>query len=93
MPGFPRLEPCRNEAVTGSDFRTGGLFEAMPQLGWLANADGWVSYYNRRWYEFTGTTPAEMEGWGWQSVHDPEMLDSVVERWNKIGRASCRERV
>jgi signal transduction histidine kinase len=22
-----------------------------------------------------------MEGWGWQSVHDPEMLPQVLERW------------
>ena len=34
-----------------------------------------------RWYEYTGTTPAEMEGWGWQSVHDPAVLPGVLERW------------
>ena len=22
-----------------------------------------------------------MEGWGWQSVHDPEVLPTVMERW------------
>ena len=22
-----------------------------------------------------------MEGWGWQSVHDPEHLPQVMERW------------
>jgi PAS domain S-box-containing protein len=57
------------------------LFEAMPQLGWVANADGWISYYNRRWYEYTGATPEEMEGWGWESVHDPELLPSVLQGW------------
>ena len=66
-----------------SEFPTSGgtLFEAMPQLGWLANADGWISYYNRRWYDYTGTTPEQMAGWGWQSVHDPALLPSVLERW------------
>ena len=54
----------------------------MPQLGWTARADGYIDFYNRGWYEYTGTTYEQMEGWGWQSVHDPEMLDSVVERWN-----------
>lgn len=24
-----------------------------------------------------------MEGWGWQSVHDPEQLPSVMERWQQ----------
>jgi len=29
----------------------------------------------------TGTTPEQMQGWGWQSVHDPGTLPSVLERW------------
>jgi PAS domain S-box-containing protein len=47
----------------------------------MANADGWIFWYNQRWYEYTGTTPELMEGWGWQSVHDPQTLQKVVERW------------
>jgi PAS domain S-box-containing protein len=53
----------------------------MPALGWIANADGYISWYNKRWHEYCGTTPEEMEGWGWQSVHDPDLLPSVLERW------------
>ncbi|TWJ14317.1 PAS domain-containing hybrid sensor histidine kinase/response regulator [Geobacter argillaceus] len=60
-------------------FRT--LADAIPQLCWIANADGWIFWYNQRWYEYTGTTPQQMEGWGWQSVHDPEVLPQVLERW------------
>ena len=60
-------------------FRT--LANAIPQLCWMANADGWIFWYNRRWYDYTGTTPQQMEGWGWQSVHDPEALPKVLERW------------
>lgn len=60
-------------------FRT--LANAIPQLCWTANADGWVDWYNERWYQYTGTTPQDMEGWGWQSVHDPEALPAVVGRW------------
>ena len=47
----------------------------------MANPDGHIFWYNRGWYEYTGTTLAEMEGWGWQKVHDPEFLPRVVERW------------
>ena len=49
----------------------------------MAHPDGSIFWYNRGWYEYTGTTPAEMEGWGWQSVHDPEVLPTVVERWKR----------
>ena len=43
--------------------------------------DGYITWYNRQWYEYTGTTPEQMAGWGWQSVHDPEVLPRVIERW------------
>ncbi len=57
------------------------LIDSVPNLAWTARADGWIDFYNRRWYEYTGTTPAQMEGWGWQSVHDPAELPRVLERW------------
>ncbi len=62
-----------------AQFRT--LANAIPQLCWMANADGWITWYNERWYEYTGTTPKQMEGWGWQSVHDPQALPEVLGRW------------
>jgi PAS domain S-box-containing protein len=55
--------------------------ETMPQLAWTARADGSINWYNRRWYEYTGTTSEQMEGWGWQAVHDSEELPRVLERW------------
>jgi len=60
-------------------FRT--LAESIPQLAWMANTDGHIVWYNRRWYEYTGTTLEEMQGWGWQSVHDPAELPKVLEQW------------
>jgi PAS domain S-box-containing protein len=57
------------------------LADNIPTLCWTANADGWIFWFNRRWYEYTGTTPQSQEGWGWASVHDPEALPAVMERW------------
>jgi PAS domain S-box-containing protein len=57
------------------------MTENMPNLAWLAKPDGWIFWYNSRWYEYTGTTVADMAGWGWQSVHDPEKLPAVMDRW------------
>jgi PAS domain S-box-containing protein len=69
------------EALRESEQRFRTLANAIPQLCWMANADGWIFWYNERWYGYTGTTPEQMEGWGWQSVHDPETLPAVLERW------------
>jgi PAS domain S-box-containing protein len=57
------------------------LAESIPQLAWMAGPNGYIHWYNRRWYEYTGTTPEQMEGWGWRSVHDPSVLPQVLERW------------
>ncbi len=59
------------------------LADAIPQLAWMARADGFVLWYNQRWHDYTGTTPAQMEGWGWQHVHDPAMLTSVLIQWRE----------
>ncbi|MHB1037730.1 MAG: response regulator [Pirellulales bacterium] len=37
--------------------------------------------------EQRGTTPEEMQGWGWQTVHDPHELPRVLARW-KVSLAS-----
>ncbi len=69
------------QAVMEGEAQFQSMVDAIANLAWIANGDGWIFWYNRRWYEYTGKTPAEMEGWGWQSVHDPDMLSSVLERW------------
>ena len=60
-------------------FRT--LANSISQLTWMARADGYIFWYNQRWYDYTGTTPESQEGWGWQQVHDPHVLPSVLGGW------------
>ena len=35
--------------VSGQDFRN--LAENLPILCWIADADGYIYWYNKRWYE------------------------------------------
>jgi len=70
-----------DEALQQSEAQFRALAEGIPQLAWMANAEGWIFWYNQRWYQYTGTTSHQMEGWGWQSVHDPVALPKVMERW------------
>ena len=79
----PRLKGDRQALAPGTieddEFRL--LADNIPTPCWIANGDGYIIWYNRRWHEYSGTTPEQMEGWGWQSVHDPEILPAVMERW------------
>ena len=59
------------------------LANSIANLAWMARPDGWIYWYNDQWYAYTGTTPAQMEGWGWERVHDPDALPAVKERWQR----------
>jgi PAS domain S-box-containing protein len=63
------------------EIRLTEMTDNLPTLCWWADASGYIYWYNRRWYEYTGTQPADMEGWGWRSVHDPDRLPDVMKRW------------
>ncbi len=59
-------------------FRT--LANSISQLAWMADQQGYIFWYNDRWYDYTGTTLDEMQGWGWQKVHHPAEVGRVVDR-------------
>ena len=69
------------DALRESEVRLRTLADNIPNLVWMANAEGYIFWYNKQWYDYTGTTPADMEGWGWQSVHDPAVLQDVLVKW------------
>ena len=47
----------------------------------MADETGSIFWYNRRWFDYTGTALEEMQGWGWQAVHAPDHIDRVVEKY------------
>jgi PAS domain S-box-containing protein len=59
------------------------LADAMPQIVWTANPAGLLDYYNKRWFDYTGLTLEETQGWGWKPVLHPDDVDRCVEVWSK----------
>ena len=59
------------------------MANGLPQLSWMADAEGFIYWYNERWYDFTGTTLDEMKGWGWTKIHHPEHVERVERRWRQ----------
>jgi len=70
-------------ALQESEQRFRTMANSIPQLTWIARADGFITWYNDRWYAYTGTKPGEMEGWGWQKIHDPVRLPEVMAQWSE----------
>ncbi len=71
----------RDSALQESEAQFRTVADSVPQLAWIAEKDGRLSWYNQRWYDYTGTTEQDMLGWGWESVHDPQVLPNVLTSW------------
>ncbi|MGK7396804.1 MAG: PAS domain S-box protein [Candidatus Cyclobacteriaceae bacterium M3_2C_046] len=63
-----------------SEDRFHSLADNISQLTWMAYPDGAIFWCNKRWFDYTGTTLPEMEGWGWTKILHPEHLESVVKQ-------------
>src|SRR3954447_14140178 len=67
-------------ALRESEARFRELADHISQFAWTADAAGWTYWYNQRWYDYSGTSFEEMQGWGWQKVHHPDHIDRVLRR-------------
>jgi PAS domain S-box-containing protein len=56
------------------------LADAMPQIVWTSNADGEATYFNRRWFEYTGTSEDAADAHSWTLVVHPNDLPAVIAR-------------
>jgi PAS domain S-box-containing protein len=68
------------QALRESEALFRDMANSLPLLTWMADSRGWIFWYNQRWFEYTGTTLEEMEGWGWRAVHHPEHVERVVRK-------------
>lgn len=57
--------------------------ETLPQLVWLDKPDGQPSYFNLRWYAFTGLKEDQCAGDGWMRAIHPDDLSSLDKAWKR----------
>lgn len=63
-----------------SERRLRQLADTMPQVVWTAGPDGSVTYFNGRWYEYTGLSPEmSLTDDGWRRAVHPEDLGRLSE--------------
>ena len=70
-------------ALKESEERFRTLADNIPQLSWMTDPTGSIFWYNKQWFDYTGTTLEEMKGWGWQKVHHPDHVEKVTEKFRQ----------
>jgi PAS domain S-box-containing protein len=74
------------EQLSASEERFRELADNISQFAWMAQGSGYVYWYNKRWFDFTGTTLQDMEGWGWKRVQHPDHVERVVQSFSAAVR-------
>jgi PAS domain S-box-containing protein len=69
-----------------SEERYRSLSEAMPQMVWATDAKGAHTYFNHRWYEYTGLSEEESMGFGFAKALHAEDRARTLERWERAWR-------
>ena len=73
------LPPLESGVIDEATLRL--MMDGLPVLCWLARGDGHLVWFNRSAYDYTGRTHGEIEGWGWEKLHDPALLSDINARW------------
>ena len=68
------------DALQGEAEQLKALVDSLPQLAWMSDAQGARYWFNQRWYNYTGASPRDMLGMGWQSVHHPDYVERVTRQ-------------
>lgn len=72
-----RAEEAARESE--EQFRT--LADNIANFAWIADAQGSIYWYNKRWYDYTGATLEDVRGFGWTKFHHPDHIERAVEHY------------
>jgi PAS domain S-box-containing protein len=68
-------------ALLASEARFRQLTDTMPQIVWTARTDGYLDYYNERWYEFTGFARDAYGDQSWEPILHPDDVQRCRENY------------
>ena len=73
-----------DEALHSSERNLSAIIDTIPTLAWCNLPDGSNEFLNKGWHEYTGLSPEESHGWGWQVAFHTEDLPPLMEKWQKM---------
>ncbi|HEY9787521.1 MAG TPA: PAS domain-containing protein [Candidatus Obscuribacterales bacterium] len=71
------------EELMKSESRMRMLADAIPQIVWTADANGQITFFNHRWFEYTGLTLEQSLNRGWTLLIHADDRDAYLSEWEK----------
>lgn len=68
-------------ALSANEQEFRSLAEAMPHIVWINRPDGWTTYFNQQWVDYTGLSLEESYGVGWNRPFHPDDQLLAWDAW------------
>ena len=72
------------DELKNSERKLRQVIDTIPTLAWSILPDGSNEFLNKRWHEYTGLSPEESHGSGWQAAIHPEDRGPLLEKWQGL---------
>jgi formate hydrogenlyase transcriptional activator len=72
------------DELKNSESKLRQVIDTIPTLAWCNLPDGSNEFLNKRWHEYTGLSPEESHGWGWQTAIYPDDRAPLTEKWGGL---------
>jgi|GEM_PF-1555405 len=74
----------RTKALAKSESSFRNMMETIPQIAWTNTLEGRITFYNRRWYDFTGLKENRSDLWDWKKIIHPDDLQTTLDQFRQI---------
>jgi PAS domain S-box-containing protein len=74
----------RTQALAESENRFRNMMETIPQIAWTNSIDGDISFFNQRWYDYTGLDFEQTKIGGFNIVIHPDDLKNILKQFGLI---------
>ncbi|HXI00690.1 MAG TPA: PAS domain S-box protein [Sphingobacteriaceae bacterium] len=74
----------RTKALTESEIRFRNMMETIPQIAWTNTVEGDVTFYNQRWFDYTGLNAKQTKVLGLHAVIHPDDLQNAFDQYKLI---------
>jgi len=78
----------RTKALAVSENLFRNMMETIPQIAWTNTVEGKFTFYNQRWYDYTGLDYGQTKAWGCKTVIHPDDLQNALDQYRSIRETS-----
>lgn len=74
----------RTKALAESEHRFRNMMETIPQIAWTNTSNGAITFYNRRWFDYTGQDEIQTKFLGFEAIIHPSDFRNTAQQYHAI---------